>query len=300
MIIDLNPPPPYNFNLKLKFYLLPSRPTPSIVKDNAWLRAFNIDGKLIPVKVWSEGSVEKPKLKILTVDLSKDEKRKVVKLVSLMLGVGKVRELYSFMDKDEILKKVKNRLYGFGKAGLMASTIFEGIVKAIIQQQISLKVAETITANLVEKFGEKIRFQNENFYDFPSAQTLAEAKIEELRKCGLSWRKAGYIKNFSLKVFEGKFNPENLRKLKPNQIVEKISKIKGAGRWTAELVMVASMGLNVIPADDLGVRKTISYFYFNGELQDAKTIKRFAEEKFGKFLRDILVYLLFAYRSEKG
>ncbi|HEC89518.1 MAG: hypothetical protein DRN12_07970 [Thermoplasmata archaeon] len=60
--------------------------------------------------------------------------------------------------------------------------------------------------------------------------------------------------------------------------------------------MVASMGMNVIPADDLGVRKAISHFYFKDDIQSAETIRRFAENKFSRLMRDCLVYLLMAYR----
>ena len=56
------------------------------------------------------------------------------------------------------------------------------------------------------------------------------------------------------------------------------------------------MGLNVIPTDDLGVRKAISHFYFKDKMQSPETIRKFAENKFGEFMRDCLVYMLIAYR----
>ncbi|RLI26249.1 MAG: hypothetical protein DRO52_02835, partial [Candidatus Hecatellales archaeon] len=191
---------------------------------------------------------------------------------------------------------IKQALYGFGRAGLMTANLYEGIVKAIIQQQISLRVAEHLTANLVEKFGDYVAFQGEKVYDFPSAEVLAEARIEELRGCGLSWKKAEYVKAFSREVSTGAFNPEELYRLSPEEIVKRLTAFKGLGRWSAELVMAASMGLNVIPADDLGVRRAVSYYYFDGKLQSGETVRRFAEERFGEFKLDVIVYLLMAYR----
>ena len=122
------------------------------------------------------------------------------------------------------------------------------------------------------------------------------AEVEDLKRCGLSRRKAEYIKSLAVKVSSGEFNPESLYKSEPAKIVEKLTEFRGFGRWTAELVMAAVMGLNVIPADDLGVRKAISHFYFKGKLQPPETIRKFAEQRFGEHLRDILVYLLMAYR----
>ena len=116
-----------------------------------------------------------------------------------------------------------------------------------------------------------------------------------MRRCGLSLRKAEYIKEFSSRVVEG-FDPEELRGKDPSEIMETLTSFRGIGRWTAELVMIASMGLNVIPADDLGVRRAISHFYFKDELQPPEVVRRFAEERFGRFMKDVLVYLLMAYR----
>ena len=199
------------------------------------------------------------------------------------------------MDKDDILRRIKEKLYGFGRAGLMSATIFEGIVKAIIQQQISLKVAESITANLVEMHGYRVRFLGECIYDFPDAERLTKISVDELRRCGLSSRKSEYIKGFSEDVMSG-FDPEMLRKMEKEEILDILTSFKGIGRWTAELVMVASIGLDVVPADDLGVRKAISHFYFHDHLQPPDVVREFVERRFKGYIRDCIVYLLLAYR----
>lgn len=64
---------PFDWNLKLKFAILPERPTPCIVKGKKWLCAIRINGKMIPV------IVEKPKLLVLTPHLSLNLKRRIKK-----------------------------------------------------------------------------------------------------------------------------------------------------------------------------------------------------------------------------
>ena len=292
-IIPLNFP--FDWKLKLKFSLLPERPTPCIIKNQKWIRALKIDGRLAPIILEARGSIEKPELIITTSDSFLRKKKEIERFVFEFHGLKDAKNLYDFMDKDTVLRRIKERMYGFGRAGLMSATVFEGIIKAIIQQQISLKVAESITANLVERYGEKIKFCKEYAYEFPYAETLASLSLSELRSCGLSWKKAEYVKEFSLEVVNG-FNPEDLRNKSPEEIVEILTTFKGIGRWTSELVMVASIGMNVIPGDDLGVRRAISHFYFKDKIQSAETIRKFAEKKFGSFMRDCLVYLLMAYR----
>ncbi len=282
---------PFNWQLKLKFAVLPERPTPCIIKGNRWIRIIKLNDRKVPVIV--EGG--KNAIIFHSTFLREKERWEIENKVKKLLGIGNATTLYKFMENDEILKRIKKKLYGFGKAGLMSASIYEGIIKAIVQQQISLKVAENIIANIVEKFGEKMLFMNEYAYDFPSPIKLASASLRELRECGLSTRKAEYVKEFSKAVVEG-FKVEELKYKKPHEIMEVLCSFKGIGRWTAELVMIASIGLNTIPADDLGVRKAISHFYFNNKLQSPQTIKNFAEERFGKHLRDAIVYLLMAYR----
>jgi hypothetical protein len=60
---------PFNWELKLKFAILPEKPTPCIIKNGAWMRALRIDKKLIPIIVKSIGNIEKPKLIVSTPKL---------------------------------------------------------------------------------------------------------------------------------------------------------------------------------------------------------------------------------------
>ncbi|RLF38737.1 MAG: hypothetical protein DRN12_07975 [Thermoplasmata archaeon] len=167
---------PFNRELKLKFSLLPEKPTPCIIKNHKWMRALKLNKKLIPVIVEVKGDIEKPEVVITTSKLSTEEKRKIEHFVFEFHGLKDADEFYNFIEGDIVLMGIKEKLYGFGKAGLMSSTVFEGIIKAIIQQQISLKVTETITSNLVERYGEKIKFCGEYLYEFPYAETLGGFK----------------------------------------------------------------------------------------------------------------------------
>ena len=288
--------PPFDFNLKMGFSAGGGKPTPAVFEGGVWRRAFRVEGRLVPVAASPAGTVDAP---ILTVSVPREFRRvlrEVARRVSLLLGAdGDPRPLYDFMGRDPVLRVLKERLYGLGCAGRMSTTVYEGVVKAIIQQQVSIRVAEKVTGNLVEAFGDRVLYGGEAYYEFPTPQTLAEASLEGLRACGVSWRKAEYIREFSRAVSEGRFNPEELYGKDPEEIVRILSGFRGVGRWTAELVMVASMGMNVVPADDLGVRKAVSEFYFNGELQDADTVRGVAK-KWGRHARDVVVHLLYANR----
>ena len=294
---ELTSTPPYNFDLQWRFYSSSKEPQPEIY-DGTWRRAFKIGDRLVPVEVTSVGTIEKPRLRINAFSkLSTKEKRH---LSDKIVGIFRLRDdlgaLYGFMERDRILRKIKKELYGLRPPGIGAS-IFEGAIRVIIQQQISLQVAYIITGELVRRFGEKVEINGEPYYDFPSPQVLANAKENELRECKLSRLKARYIKELALKVTNG-YRLEKIRKMSNEEAIEELMKFKGIGRWTAELILITTLGrMDLCVPDDLGARKAVSYFYFDGELQPGNVVRKFTE-KWGEFKGWIIYYLICAYNME--
>ncbi len=270
-----------NWELKMRFFVLPELPTPDVVEGNAWRRAVVLDDRAVAVLVYPEDD------RTIAVDGNFSEKDwKIVrgKIVEYF-GLQNPEELYRFMDGDEKLRMLKKQFYGFGRAGLMSMSVFEGIAKAIIQQQISFVVAEKIAAKIVQRFGDKVEWNGMEFYGFPTQKAIVRAGVDKLRECGLSRRKAELIVEIA-----GEENLEELGELSEEEAYEYLTSFKGIGRWTAELVLSMVLGKSVFPAEDLGVRRAISRLYFSGELQSAEKVRRVAES-FGEFARDVLFYL---------
>ena len=291
------PKSPYNFELSLDFMLLRegSGPFPERRVNNKSLRAFEINGRIIPAKIAFTGDVDKPKLLVSTCKfLSSKRREKLKQKIGYWLNLDyDLSELYRFMEGDDKLRRIKERLYGF-KPPKMGVTIYEVIVKSIIQQQISLNAAFKIISTLVKTFGENVTFEGEKFYDFPTSDKLANTSILKLRKCGLSGKKAEYIISFSREVVRGDFNPEEIVKWNEEKILEELKKFKGIGGWTAKMIAIAGLGVGQAPYEDLGIRKAVSKYYFNGEMQKVETIRDFMES--WKGFNYLPVYLLYAYR----
>ncbi|MEW6095808.1 MAG: hypothetical protein AB1567_04685, partial [bacterium] len=200
-----------------------------------------------------------------------------------------LEELYCFMGKDKKLQKLKERLYGLRPANY--ATVFEGVVKTIIQQQISLSGSMHITSRLIHRFGEKINLEKEVFYEFPSPESLAESSLTELKECGLSKQKATYINEFSRSIVEDGFDLEEVIRLSVPEAIEKLTQIKGVGLWTAELVIVTCTDhKEVLPVGDLGVRRAVSNFY-SRDLMTEEEIRTFTE-KWKEFKALISYYLI--------
>ena len=296
---ELQPIPPYNFDLQWKFYSSPEEPQPEIYKDDIWMRAFKVGDRLVPVKITSVGTVENPKLRVNA--FSKLDAKEKTYLTDKIMSIFRLREnlkgLYDFMEQDEILSKIKKELYGLRPPGIGAS-IFEGAIRVIIQQQISLRVAYVITGELVRRFGEKIEIDGELCYDFPSPQVLAGADEKELKKCKLSRQKAIYIRELALRVANG-YDLEKIREMSSEEAIEELMKFNGIGRWTAELILITTLGrMDLCVPDDLGARKAVSYFYFDGKLQSSNAVRKFTE-RWGELKGWIIYYLICAYNMEK-
>ena len=167
--------------------------------------------------------------------------------------------------KDEALKQIIKMLYGLRSP--TTQTVYEALVDSIIEQQISLMVATSLERTMIKKFGEQLVVDGETFYAYPTPKSLSEGSIEEFRECGLSIRKAEYIKEISALVAERRLDLEKYRTYKKaKEIVRELDDLRGVGVWTAELTTIRSLQKwDVMPADDVGLRRIIAHYYCEGK-----------------------------------
>lgn len=295
---ELIPTTPYDFDLQWKFYYSSKEPQPEIYKNSIWRRAFKIKDRLVPVTVTSTGTIEKPKLRVNVSSKLNTKKKRYLsdKIMDIFRLRDNLKELYNFMDRDETLREIKSKLYGLRPPGIGAS-IFEGAIRVIIQQQISLQVAYVMTGALVRGFGEKVEIDGESYYDFPPPQVLANVNETELRKCKLSRQKSRYIRELALEIADG-YDLEKIREMNNEEAIEELMKFKGIGIWSAELILITTLGrMDLCVPDDLGARKAVSHFYFDGKLQSGDVVRKFTE-RWDKFKGWVIYYLICAYNME--
>ncbi|MCJ7613223.1 hypothetical protein MUO71_00450 [Candidatus Bathyarchaeota archaeon] len=286
------PKPPYDFDLNCRVFGY-GKPMPEVYEDEVWKRAVRLgSGKLVPVALHSIGTTDEPKIEAKHFHaLSETEKEELSKKLDDLFSFSQdLTALYSFMGRDAALNDLKQKFYGL-KAGSIGTTVFESIIKSIIQQQISILVAFSVTNKMVTRFGEHIEAEGTVYYVFPTPSRLAETSLEEIRQCGLSWRKADYIKGIASKAVDGTFDSEALRLLSNVEVAATLKKFRGVGTWTAEMVLAAGLKRTAtFPAGDLGVRRTFSRFYSDGELLSESDVRKMAEN-WREFTKDIVYYI---------
>ena len=141
-----------------------------------------------------------------------------------------------------------------GDCGLALETdLFFALVDAIVSQQISIKAAATIL--------ERVRL----LYapdPFPTPARLAATPDEDLRAAGCSRAKVVYLKDLSTRITTGALDLDRLRLLPDEEVIAELVAVKGIGRWTAEMLLIFSLGrLDVWPVDDLGIVIAVQSLY---------------------------------------
>ena len=267
---------------------------PEVYKDGVWRRAVCLDsGKLVPVALQSVGSIQEPKIELQYLGETVTEKEKqdlTEKLDNIFSFSQDLTELYRFMEQNKEIAELKNRFFGLKAAGF-GVTVFECFIKSIIQQQISIRVAYSITNKMVTRFGDCIEEGDKKYYDFPTPTKFNEISLEQIRQCGVSWRKAECIKQISQQVMNNEFDPEGLALLSNEQVTESLKQFHGVGTWTAEMVLFAGLKRNTaIPAGDLGVRRTVSKFYSDEKILSEAQVRKIAKN-WGEFTNDIVYYI---------
>ncbi len=245
--IVLKPRPPYMISLHLRMFTLPDRPTPCIFENSCCRRM--VGG--IVFETCISGEPDNP---LLRVKLYRGDPLRARAVVEHIYNIGLDYQGFLECIKDyEPIYDIALKYRGLRPA--FSPSLYEAVVKSIINQNIPMGFALRITSRLVEKYGRKTMIDGRLFYDFPEPAKLASTSINELRALGLSRRKAEYIIGLSKEVAGG-YDLESLRKLEPAEAVEELVKFKGIGPWTAKLSLMATTGnLSLDLLEDKAVSK---------------------------------------------
>lgn len=148
------------------------------------------------------------------------------------------------------------------------SDLFSVLTWAIISQQISLKAANTVYQRLLDLYGDG-EYSPEN---------LLATSDEELRQIGLTRPKISYLKDLAQKAIATLPSLDTLHTLDDEAVIALLTQVKGIGPWTAQMLLIFRLNrLDVLPVDDLGVKRAIQKLYHLDTLPKAITIKQIAE-----------------------
>jgi DNA-3-methyladenine glycosylase II len=272
--------PPFSFDLGAEIFARGDKQIRNYDNGKFW-QVIRFNRKLALATIESEGTVDKPKLSVelkSNVEINRQDIKKAEDTIKFLFSLDfDLKPFYEKVKEDKIMVFLTSNLRGLKSP--TTPTVFEALVDSIVEQQISLKVANGIENKITRRFGDTLSLEGDTYYAYPTPQRLASAKTEELRQCGLSLRKGEYIKEAATLITQGKLNLEKISNYESTEhIIRELDEIRGIGVWTAELTMLRGMQrLEALPADDLGLRRVISRYYFSGEKISSVEARQTAE-----------------------
>jgi DNA-3-methyladenine glycosylase II len=263
-MVILHPSGPYDLSLSLS---VAHAFSPEKRADENILRLAVMLGEMHAVMNITQTSLDPPELKVWsTQKVSKDHLKKAAEWV--ILSELDLSPFYSISQRHRRLGPIVRQLYGIKH--LRPATIFEMAVIAVTEQQISLAAAYRIRHRIVEKFGQKI----DDLWLFPGPRVLSETPQRELAACGLSSRKAQYIKDFARAVSDGTFNLDSIKNMNDDEARAFIEGQRGFGRWSANYILIRGLGrVDSVPSDDLGIRTILGQYLGDGSRMTAAEVE---------------------------
>jgi DNA-3-methyladenine glycosylase II len=202
------------------------------------------------------------------------------RVVNQSLGAATaVSSFYRAHRGDSVLGAPIRAYRGLRIAGV--PSLWEGLVTAVLAQQVNLKFAYDIRRELCLAYGRRARFLGETWVAFPSPEPLADETLPRLRRFRLSRSKAVAIREIARAFAGGALSEEVLGPLSDEDAIARLTALRGVGRWTAEIGLLRGMGrTDIFPAGDLGVVKYLAQGLF-GHATTSKAkeedMRRFAE-----------------------
>jgi DNA-3-methyladenine glycosylase II len=183
-----------------------------------------------------------------------------------------LRPFYDLASDHPVMGPLSRELHGL--KAFRPSTLFEMLVIAVIEQQISLIAAYRIRERLVQRFGDAV----DGLTAFPTPASLAEAPLEALMECGVSRRKAEYIGGLAELLETGTIDIESWARFSDDDVREAVTAIRGFGRWSADYLLVRGLGrADVAPADDLGIQTLLGKIFGDGRRLTPDEVRRVLE-----------------------
>ncbi len=173
------------------------------------------------------------------------------------------------MRRDKVLGAAIRQIGACGLAERQRKDHLSALVGAIVSQQLSTKAAATIFGRFVALFPEG---------HIPHAQAIHALDDAALRGVGLSGQKVGYLRDLCARIADGRLRLDELETLEDELVIERLTSVKGFGRWTAEMFLMFRLHRpDVLPAGDLGIVNAIQRLYGLRKRPDAKRILKLGE-----------------------
>ena len=182
---------------------------------------------------------------------------------------GYARARRALMRRDPILGAAIKRIGACGMAERQRRDHLSALVGAIVSQQLSTKAAATIFGRFLALFPEN---------QIRGAAAIDALEDATLRSVGLSGQKVGYLRDLCARITDDRLRLEELDGLPDELVIERLTSVKGFGRWTAEMFLMFRLHRpDVLPVGDLGIVNAVKKLYGLRKPPDPKRILKIGD-----------------------
>jgi len=266
------------FRLDLTAWALRRRPHNAIDRwdGSAYQRVVGIDGSPVALSVTQDDALGAPGLSALLTGRPIDQSATLLARAELDRLLGLSVDLTGFAaiaEQDPLLGPLARRMRGLKPPRF--PTVFEALVNGVACQQLSLAVGIHLLNRLTAAHGRPVAQDHAGPRAFPGPDRLAGLQPDELKRHGFSATKARTIIDTARAIVAGDLDLESLERLDDTAAIERLTRLRGIGRWTAEYVLLRGLGrLNVFPGDDVGAHNKLRRFFDIDARLDYDSVKQ--------------------------
>ena len=300
---SITPPRPYSLALTGARYSRFPDPVDHFA-GTTYRRLLAVGRGAVLVTVEQSGGATNPKLRVILEGAGADSPRAraaAERLVKGALGAGTdVRLFYRAARLDPLLAPLVRRFRGLRIAGY--PSLWEALVTAVLSQQVNLSLAFGIRAHLATAFGRRRTVRGETFLAFPQPERIAEAGERGLAGFRMSANKIGTVARLADGFSSGKLSESEIAALPEATAIERLTEIRGIGRWTAETALLRGLArADAFPAGDLGIVKYLAEGVFEHGRRATESEMRLYAERWRPWRGLALVYTWaeLAHRARK-
>ncbi len=249
-------PKEFNWNECLTFLGRSANECLHIIDNNKLRKLLRVNDDLLLLEIsTSNNNLEIEYLNFCPNDLTcKAAKEYVIEWFDLQTDL---KPFYSWASKNSLMKPLAKKYFGLRLIGI--PELFEALCWAIIGQHINLPFAYSLKKKFVETFGEKIIYDANDYWLFPTPEEILNVSVDDLMKLQFTGKKSEYIIELAYKINNDELpNKEELKSMDYTEAKESLLKLRGVGEWTADYVLMKCLRYPAaLPAADVGLHNAI-------------------------------------------
>ncbi|MBE2268000.1 MAG: DNA-3-methyladenine glycosylase 2 family protein [Anaerolinea sp.] len=257
----ITPKPPYDFAKTLRgarFLYVMGRE-----HAGTFRRVIRAGSGLALLEVAGIGTVEQPRIqaRVLATSGHVDESALIAKARRIVNADSDLTPFYAYAKNNPALGTLIEPLYGLHT--FQADTLFEAVALTVIEQQITLKMAQTSERWLLAWANESIHYDGVTYYTFPDPLMLAACSVDDLIPMKITGIRIRVILDIAKQIAAGALDLEALRDQPRAVVYPALMSLRGIGHWTAAWAITRALGdYMLVGRADVALRAAVNHYFY--------------------------------------